>query len=146
MKEPTSLLDAFRLDGRVAAITGGARGIGLATARLFIAAGARTVLLDIDGAAAAEAAASLGPLASALPLDVSVEADVNRVFGEIVAGWPPSILEFPLAEAAQSDSALLRARLGVWRELVRWPSLTASAASVASESRASGALRLPLVR
>lgn len=85
MKEPTSLLDAFRLDGRVAAITGGARGIGFATAQLFTAAGARTVLLDIDGAAAAEAAASLGPLASAMQLDVSVEADVNRVFDEIVA-------------------------------------------------------------
>jgi 1,4-dihydroxy-2-naphthoate octaprenyltransferase len=55
----------------------------------------------------------------------------HRVFGEIVAGRPPSILEFPLAAATQSDWALLRARLGVWKELVRWPSLTASAASVA---------------
>ena len=85
MKEQASLLDAFRLDGRVAAITGGARGIGYATARLFTAAGARTVLLDIDEAAAAEAAATLGPLASSMRLDVSVEADVNRVFEEIVA-------------------------------------------------------------
>lgn len=85
MKEQASLLDSFRLDGRVAAITGGARGIGFATARLFTAAGARTVLLDIDGAAAAGAAASLGPLAGAMPLDVSVETDVNRVFAAIAA-------------------------------------------------------------
>src|SRR5919202_163208 len=55
----------------------------------------------------------------------------HRVFGEIVAGRPPSILEYPLAEGAErSDWALLRARLGVWREIVRWPTLTASAASV----------------
>jgi 1,4-dihydroxy-2-naphthoate octaprenyltransferase len=56
----------------------------------------------------------------------------HRVFGEIVAGRPPSILEFADAAADQpGDMALLRRRLGVWRETVRWSSLTASAASVA---------------
>jgi 1,4-dihydroxy-2-naphthoate octaprenyltransferase len=56
----------------------------------------------------------------------------HRVFGEIVAGRPPSILEFKDASADQSsDWALLKRRLGVWKEAVRWPSLTASAASVA---------------
>ncbi|MEJ5991821.1 SDR family oxidoreductase [Ramlibacter sp. PS3R-8] len=85
MKEQPSLLDAFRLDGRVAAITGGARGIGLATASLFTAAGARIVLLDIDAEAAAKAATGLGPLASSMQLDVSSEADVNRVFDEIAS-------------------------------------------------------------
>ena len=46
------VLDAFRLDGRVAVITGGARGIGYATAQLFTAAGARTVLLVTQSALA----------------------------------------------------------------------------------------------
>ena len=54
----------------------------------------------------------------------------HRVFGEIVAGRPPSILDFGEAER-RSDGDLLRARLGVWKETVRWASLTASAASVA---------------
>jgi 1,4-dihydroxy-2-naphthoate octaprenyltransferase len=55
----------------------------------------------------------------------------HRVFGEIVAGRPPSILEFkdPSSEHF-SDWSLLSRRLGVWKEAVRWPSLTASAASV----------------
>jgi hypothetical protein len=55
----------------------------------------------------------------------------HRVFGEIVAGRPPSILEFADAAGARvGDLALLGRRLGVWKETVRWPTLTASAASV----------------
>src|SRR5687768_3949737 len=56
----------------------------------------------------------------------------HRVFGEIVAGRPPSILDFSnAAEERDGDMSLLRRRLGVWKETVRWASLTASAASVA---------------
>ena len=50
------------LQDRVAVISGAAspRGIGLATARKFVEHGARVVILDLDEAAAAAAAASLG--------------------------------------------------------------------------------------
>ncbi len=44
-------LRAFRVDGQVAAITGGAQGIGLACAELLSEAGATVVLLDHDAAA-----------------------------------------------------------------------------------------------
>lgn len=56
----------------------------------------------------------------------------HRVFGEIVAGRPPSIVQFAAEGAdATSDRALIGRRLGIWKEIVRWASLTASAASVA---------------
>ncbi|HRP07027.1 MAG TPA: UbiA family prenyltransferase [Gemmatimonadales bacterium] len=56
----------------------------------------------------------------------------HRIFGEIVAGRPPSIIEFATADADRpGDMTLLRRSLGVWKEAVRWASLTVSASSVA---------------
>ena len=49
-------LNKFRLDNKVAVITGAARGIGFATADALSEAGALVVIADMDGAAAAKAA------------------------------------------------------------------------------------------
>jgi NAD(P)-dependent dehydrogenase (short-subunit alcohol dehydrogenase family) len=57
--------------GRIVAITGGARGIGFATARALGDAGARVAIGDIDGDAASHAAEELGPDVLAATLDVS---------------------------------------------------------------------------
>lgn len=77
-----SALDRFRLDGEIAVITGGARGIGRATAQAFVDAGARAILLDRDLDEAKRAAAALGN-AEAHALDVTSEADVDRCFDEL---------------------------------------------------------------
>ena len=64
-------------DGRVAIVTGGAGGIGLAVGRRLAAAGARVVLVDMRGDAVSEAAESLGQRATAVQADVSSAADVE---------------------------------------------------------------------
>jgi NAD(P)-dependent dehydrogenase (short-subunit alcohol dehydrogenase family) len=74
-----NVLDRFRLDGQVAVVTGGARGIGLATAQAFVAAGARAILVDRDLEEAGKAAAQIGN-AEAQAVDVTSEVDVDRLF------------------------------------------------------------------
>lgn len=58
------------MSGKRVAITGGARGIGRATAEACLRAGMSVVIGDIDGPACAAVAAELGPRAVGLPLDV----------------------------------------------------------------------------
>lgn len=67
-------LQRFRLDGRLAVVTGGARGIGLAMAQAFSQAGATVVLADRDVDAAERSAAEIvaaGGRAAAVGVDVT---------------------------------------------------------------------------
>jgi NADP-dependent 3-hydroxy acid dehydrogenase YdfG len=68
------------LEGRTVAITGASRGIGLATARAFAAAGARVALLARSAETLAGAARTLGAGALAVPCDLR---DATRVAGAI---------------------------------------------------------------
>ena len=71
--------------GKVAVITGGARGFGRAFGEALAARGARVVLADLDSDEAALAAAAIGPLAEALALDVAEEAAVTAAMQDIAA-------------------------------------------------------------
>ena len=75
------------LQGRVALVTGAARGIGLAISRRLAAEGARVALVDLDGAAVAAAATELGEAALALTADVTQTADVERAVAAAHARW-----------------------------------------------------------
>jgi NAD(P)-dependent dehydrogenase (short-subunit alcohol dehydrogenase family) len=63
--------DSFRLFDTVVVVTGGARGIGAATAAEFARHGARVVIGDLDLELAEGTAAAIGPKASAMRLDVT---------------------------------------------------------------------------
>lgn len=67
--------------GQVALITGGASGLGAATAQVLAAAGAKVALLDVNEKAAAENAAKLGGMAAAC--DVTNEASAIDAIAKV---------------------------------------------------------------
>jgi 3(or 17)beta-hydroxysteroid dehydrogenase len=71
-----------RVAGKVALVTGGASGLGKATARILALEGAKVVVADLNEAGAKELAGELGGGALAMRLDVRDEADWQRVIGE----------------------------------------------------------------
>ena len=73
------------LAGKVAIVTGAARGTGAAIARRFAAAGARLVLGDVQHALGEKVAAEIGAVARYQPLDVTREPDWERAVADALA-------------------------------------------------------------
>jgi NAD(P)-dependent dehydrogenase (short-subunit alcohol dehydrogenase family) len=74
-----------QLEGKTALVTGGASGIGLATARRFVAEGAHVFITGRRQAELDEAARALGPEAVPVQGDVSHLDDLDRVFDAVTA-------------------------------------------------------------
>src|SRR6201987_6279509 len=74
---------SMKLTGKKALITGGNSGIGLATARLFIAEGAEVAITGRDQKTLDEAVAELGPKAHGYRADVTVAEDRKRLFADL---------------------------------------------------------------
>jgi NAD(P)-dependent dehydrogenase (short-subunit alcohol dehydrogenase family) len=74
----------FALSGKVAMVTGGARGIGLATAQALSRRGARCVIVDLHQEAAEAAAASLGGEAIGFATDVSDRGAMQQAVATVV--------------------------------------------------------------
>ena len=79
-----------RLDGKVALITGGASGMGMVAARLFVSEGAKVVLTDVadeQGEDVAEEIRSAGGDATYVHADVSSEADAEAMVRRAVSTY-----------------------------------------------------------
>ncbi|XP_051130498.1 short-chain dehydrogenase reductase 2a [Andrographis paniculata] len=68
-----------RLEGKVAIVTGGARGIGEATVRLFAAHGAKVIIADVEDKLGISVAESLAPHVTYVHCDVASEVDIRNL-------------------------------------------------------------------
>jgi sorbose reductase len=90
MADKKNILDRFRLDGRVALVTGAAMGIGQGYAEALGQAGARVALVDINREAADATCAALqadGIEAMVVIADVTKPDQVKRMVQEVVDRW-----------------------------------------------------------
>ena len=111
--------EARSLQGKVVAITGGARGIGKATAKALAQEGARVAIGDLDKPLAEEAAAELGTEAVGLALDVT-ERDSFAGFLDQVSErlGPPDVLInnagiMPIGPFVDEDDATARRMIDI---------------------------------
>ncbi|MEJ2632150.1 MAG: L-iditol 2-dehydrogenase [Acidihalobacter sp.] len=75
----------MRLKDKVALVTGGAQGIGLAISQGYAAEGAHVIIADINLDAAEQAAGEIGDRARAMHLNVTEQSSIDRVVGGAVA-------------------------------------------------------------
>ena len=77
----------MKLNGKIALVTGGARGIGRAICEAYVAEGARVAVADRLAQEAAETAAALGPNAIAVTMDVTDLASIAAGVALVEAAW-----------------------------------------------------------
>jgi NAD(P)-dependent dehydrogenase (short-subunit alcohol dehydrogenase family) len=102
----------MRLAGKVALVTGGASGIGRATALRMAADGARVLVADRDGPGAARTAATIvqaGGTARGIACDVTAEAEVAAMIAAALDAWGRLDVAFNNAGVAPAEALPLAA-------------------------------------
>ena len=111
---------AGRIEGRVAVVTGGCSGIGLATARRFVAEGAKVVVGDIDEASGARVVQELGgpDVAAFVRVDVTDKEQVDALFRTAKETFGSVDVAFNNAGISPpDDDSILTTDLDAWRRV-----------------------------
>src|SRR5437868_4103243 len=141
---PDYVADLFRLDGRVAVVTGGGSGLGAAMAKGLAQAGAVLAIVDVNEAGAASTVATIeeqGGRAISLPCDVTDKGQGDALVdrGVRVNAIGPGLCDSPLTRARAQQSSvtsdfikarMLREELILPRELIGTAIFLASDASL----------------
>jgi NAD(P)-dependent dehydrogenase (short-subunit alcohol dehydrogenase family) len=105
-----------RLSGKVAVITGAGGGIGLATARRFVAEGAKVVCADVNADAGSSAAAEIGGVF--VEIDVTSEQQVQAMFQTAVDTYGSLDIAFNNAGISPpEDDSILTTGLDAWQRV-----------------------------
>ncbi|MGH3939674.1 MAG: 3-oxoacyl-ACP reductase [Pseudonocardiaceae bacterium] len=105
-----------RLDGRVAVVTGGGSGIGLASARRLAAEGASVVIADVDSSTGEAAAAEVNGLF--VRTDVTSESEVDALFTTTIERYGTVDVSFHNAGISPpEDDSILTTGLDAWRRV-----------------------------
>ncbi len=111
----------LRFDGKVALITGGARGIGYATARILAQGGAKLAIIDINGeqahASAAKLAQETNTRTIGIRADVTSETEI-RAMAQKVAEDLGAVDIFVSSAAIADDKLFLESQSADWRRML----------------------------
>ena len=109
-------MNSYDLSGRVAVVTGGAQGIGLAVAQRLAASGARVAIWDRDESLARESASSLDGMAFAV--DVTDTDGVMRAAAEVSEALGPIGILVTSAGVAGSIASVVDYDPAEWRRII----------------------------
>ena len=111
-------MNQYDLHGRVAIVTGGAQGIGLAVASRLLASGARGSLWDRDGELVERAAAELGPDAHAIVVDQTDTAAIKAAADAVADRLGKIDVLVANAGVAGSNGAVVDYDVDEWKSIV----------------------------
>ena len=112
-------MNKIDLNGRSAVVTGGAQGFGKAITERFVASGARVAIWDHDHALAEKTAKAIGPAVTAIKVDVTDLAAVEKACDATLAAFGKIDILVNNAGIAGVNKTVWETDLDEWRKVLR---------------------------